>query len=79
MLDDPVYARLVSHRQGVSAAVADRQFLLQQAQRFRRLAKDTTDDKTHDTLLTLAEEYEARAEAIGQTPPIRKDTQTPSD
>ncbi len=39
-------------------------FLLAQAARFRRLAREIMDAKTEDVLLTLAAEYEQRAAAI---------------
>ena len=38
--------------------------LREQAERCRRLARDSTDDGPRDSLLTLAEEYIARAAAL---------------
>ncbi len=38
--------------------------LREQAERCRRLARDSTDDGVRDSLLTLAEEYIARADAL---------------
>jgi hypothetical protein len=38
--------------------------LREQAERCRRLARDSTDDSVRDGLLTLADEYIARAAAL---------------
>jgi hypothetical protein len=38
-------------------------YLREQAERCRRLARDSTDPALHDSLLKLAEEYTARANA----------------
>jgi hypothetical protein len=45
-------------------ATADREFLLQQAARFRRLAREVTDERANLALEELALEYEAEAERI---------------
>lgn len=42
----------------------DRNFLLQQAERFRRLAREIVDDRAQDALLAMADEYEERANAV---------------
>lgn len=42
----------------------DRFFLLEQAARFRRLARDVFDTDTERILLAMAEEYEQRAASI---------------
>ena len=39
------------------------EFLTQQAQQFRRLAREITDKRTQEVLIQLADEYESRAAA----------------
>jgi hypothetical protein len=49
---------------------ADAAYLREQAALCRRLADGITDQKTIATLRTLAEDYEAKANAIEGVPPI---------
>jgi len=50
--------------------VADeKSFLLEQAARFRRLAKQILDAKAEQALLSLATEYEERAAGLDQPAP----------
>jgi hypothetical protein len=44
----------------------DAAFLREQAERCRRLARSTTDDRTEATLLGMAKEYEQRANEISE-------------
>ncbi len=45
-------------------ATADREFLLEQATKFRRLAREVADERTNCALEELAMEYEAEAARI---------------
>jgi hypothetical protein len=47
--------------------VENKTFLLEQAARFRRLAKEILDSKAEHVLLGLAAEYEERAATIQRT------------
>jgi hypothetical protein len=46
-----------------------RPYLLQQAEKCRRLASSTTDEKVSRTLRSMADEYDAEAARLAKEPP----------